>query len=538
MRGKRRITSDHLNNRMAVHIQSGYRKQRQPTGGRQLKLSFGSKYREIDPRLVLAKDSRFEIVPDIKYSPTFRNRYPDMTISWRYTIGVSSKSPEGEVEVVRDIVEFLDKNPELVLNAGNEIIEMSLQPLVDRAEQKKDKILNNREFVKARETIKSIYLAAADQGSLEAEKKMLMLMWFDNNYDKMNEIQRFIMWKNYIQPLADRTFRSYGPRGDIDHDTGKPRNFDDEVYEQARKLGAATDAQARGAAQLQGTMGEPRPAQESIEHQIARIESLLSEADDSYDLRIYNVRVGCTINRDIGGTESETATEIRGIAGVTTVRPVADAKRDVTPTAEYVLYDIKFELLGMASRVEYRDEILLPAMRQIRGLKLLTVSSMHRINKKGTIRTVRESETLKEYGLGGNMGGFGGLAGALGGQRYTHGRKMQTPRPMMKRIIDDWVEGGVMAYDMPTDTTDMAYHVMMPISELLPYTSREYRGDMNDFRGRYQDFIRNGAQNPVYVAIGQTNGRVRVTGNEDLIWFAKKAGLKELPVFFSFQKQV
>jgi hypothetical protein len=42
---------------------------------------------------------------------------------------------------------------------------------------------------------------------------------------------------------------------------------------------------------------------------------------------------------------------------------------------------------------------------------------------------------------------------------------------------------------------------------------------------------------PVYVALGQ-NGRVRLTGGEDLIWFAKKSGLKELPVFFSYQRQV
>ena len=42
---------------------------------------------------------------------------------------------------------------------------------------------------------------------------------------------------------------------------------------------------------------------------------------------------------------------------------------------------------------------------------------------------------------------------------------------------------------------------------------------------------------PVYVALGQ-NGRVRITGGEDLVWFAKKSGLKELPVFFSYQRQV
>jgi hypothetical protein len=41
----------------------------------------------------------------------------------------------------------------------------------------------------------------------------------------------------------------------------------------------------------------------------------------------------------------------------------------------------------------------------------------------------------------------------------------------------------------------------------------------------------------VYVAIGM-NGRIRITGNEDIVWFAKKAGKKEVPVFLSYQKQV
>ena len=93
-----------------------------------------------------------------------------------------------------------------------------------------------------------------------------------------------------------------------------------------------------------------------------------------------------------------------------------------------------------------------------------------------------------------------------------------------------------MAYDAPTNTTDMRYHVMLPVEELLPYMSREYRGDAHDFEGRYQHFIKSGAQAPVYLAIGM-NGRIKVTGNEDLLWFAKKSGLSELPVFLSYQKQ-
>ena len=79
---------------------------------------------------------------------------------------------------------------------------------------------------------------------------------------------------------------------------------------------------------------------------------------------------------------------------------------------------------------------------------------------------------------------------------------------------------------------------MFPVEELLPFIGgTEYRGDMKDFEGRYRHFIKDGATSPVYLAIGK-NGRAKVTGNEDLIWFAKKAGLEELPVFLSYQRQV
>ncbi len=540
--GQKKIETEQLNSRMAAHIQTAYRKS-ESTDPRQLQLPLGSNYKPVDPRIVLAKDSRFIIFPQVSYSQQYRYRYPEMGIAWQYTIGVSSKSPEGEVEVVKDVVEFLDKNPQLIMGAANEIIEYSLEPMVERAETVKDKVYSNQEFAKAIQRIKSIYSANADTGNPEAEKVMMIAMWFQNNIEKMNEAQRFIMWKYWLNPLVSQRFRLFGEHSGIELDDdanlGKPRTFDDLVYQHVRKLGAATEAQAKSASTIQGTMGEPRPAQESVENQIERIERLLQEADPTYDLRIYNIQIGCTVSKDVGGTESETATEIRGIPGVTTVRPVAARKRDVTPTAEYVLYDIKFELVGAKSRVEYRDEVLLPTLRRIKGIKLLTVSAMHRTNRQGTIRTVRESKVLKEYfpTLNGSAGGFGGLAGALGGQRTNVVTRRPTPRPLVQTMIDDWAEGGVMAYDAPSNTTDMRYHTMMPVEELLPYAPRMYRSDKREFDGRYKNFIRTGATNPVYLAIGQ-NGRAKITGGEDLVFFAKKAGLKELPVFLSFQKQV
>jgi len=192
-------------------------------------------------------------------------------------------------------------------------------------------------------------------------------------------------------------------------------------------------------------------------------------------------------------------------------------------------------LLGSISRVKYRDQILIPGLMKIKGLRILRVTPIHRTNARGTIRTVRERKIIEEYG-GGSMGGFGGMAGGLGGVRDSY-RPSVTPSRSIEQVAADWREGSVRVYDAPMDTNNMAYHTMVPVEELLEYMAREFRAPMDAFDGMYQNFIKNGAESPVYVAVGK-NGRIKVTGNEDLIWFAKKSGLQELPVFFSYQQQV
>jgi len=158
---------------------------------------------------------------------------------------------------------------------------------------------------------------------------------------------------------------------------------------------------------------------------------------------------------------------------------------------------------------------------KIKGLKILRISPIHRTNVKGTIRTVREEFS---YDFGGDIPG-------------QSAETSVTPRMALQDIVDDWSDGGVMAYDLPTNTNDMRYHVMMPVEELRPFISRINRDPEDIFMGKYQDFIKNGPTQPVYVALGK-NGRIKITGNEDDVWYAAKAGLKELPVFFSYQNQV
>ena len=306
---------------------------------------------------------------------------------------------------------------------------------------------------------------------------------------------------------------------DVDED-GKPKMFDELVGRQVEMMG--------------GQPTKMKTYNESVEDQIARIERLLADqaslVEQDVDVRLYKMEVDAKISADRSKKTKQLQDQLRGIKNVTTV---TSQQSKETPSGEYVRFGVKFTLIGQESRTEFVSNELIPAMNSVEGVQV--------VNKPGVGWSVpvevtpgkklSEIDTLQEYGFG------GGVAANLGAQRYTSGREMPTPRPQLQSVLDDWAEGGVMMYDAPTNTTDMRYHVMLPVVELLPFMSREYRGDMNDFKGRYQHFIKNGAQAPVYVALGR-NGRIKITGNEDLVWFAKKSGLAELPVFLSYQKQV
>jgi hypothetical protein len=149
---------------------------------------------------------------------------------------------------------------------------------------------------------------------------------------------------------------------------------------------------------------------------------------------------------------------------------------------------------------------------------------------RGTVRTVREN-TLKEL-----RGGFGGGQGPVASAHQGETEALPTPSFSLTDVAEDWMSAGIQLYDAPMNANNMQYHVMVPTQELWKYASRIYRGDGNTFDAGYERFIKQGARLPVYVAMGQ-NGRIKITGNEDLVWFAKKSGLKELPVFISYQKQ-
>ena len=586
-------TGGNLNNMMAQQLSAQHRMSQQTGQG---ELDFGADYKREPTSLELARDLEFIIIPSVNY---FRDSggISDIDISYRVTLRIDPNDNADEIRKTINMVKSLNKNPEEIKEAAREIIEVSIEPTLKESARTKIEMLDGTFAKTLIRAIDRRYGQRAVDGDNEAEKATILARWAQANWGNMDPIEKTALLNTYLYPMSQGALSLHhlqleleliDPSNPHSHpdDLGMPVGWETDVREELRYRGAAQTL--RNKYKWTGTgvdiaqdaeINEPPELQENInlsleeelphwietperceENQIERIQRLLEKkSDPNYDLRIYRMRVGCGIIDGVGGTDAEIGAEIRGIDGVTTVRPIGESKRQITSTEVYTVFEIKFELLGAQSRVDYRDLLLLPAIRKINGLKLVDWTAIHKTNVQGTIRTVREAvERLNEEGFGSGYGSsIGGRAQNLGSIRYSNSEPRPTPTPALDSILQDWAEGGVQAYDYPTNTNDMRYHTMLPVSELWPYRSSYQRHpkDIFDIKyqqfnstyerlkdqledpAMYQDFIQNGTHGPVYVAIGK-NGRIRITGNEDLVWFAKKAGLEELPVFLSYQRQV
>ena len=528
-----RIENDDLSRNMARNLEKLYQDECGKGEGEQQELCFGDEYSAKYAPLVLAKDSRFIILPETTLQ---HEQYPTMLTNWKYEIGVDSKSSPEEVEVVKDIVHYFNAHPDMVEEAAAETLRAAQENMTALADATKADVISGKWPQHAIRAIDSRYGGRHASGSDEwATRAIMIATWINRNFDQMGEIEKWVAWFKFLKPLKEGYF-SHPRDGDVEMDDdaniGMPKSFNRKVQDQMKKLGTygGTVRDYKGVPTgepMRGTLGEPQAVGESVEQQIDRIDQLLQEKDPSYDLRLYSIKIDVSIQKDLGGEVQETQTEIRGIEAVTTVRTVGDTN-DVGIN-QIGTYEIKFELLGGQSRVKYRDRILIPGLMKIKGLRILRVSPIHRTNTRGTIRTVREA--LTEMSLP-----FGGLAGQLGAVRYGTG-PLRTPSATVQQVADDWANNGVMDYDRPMANADMQYHEMVDASELFPYMSRVYRNPKDAFDSDYHHFIKYGPQGPVYVAVGK-NGRIKITGNEDIVWFAKKSGLEQVPVFFSYQLQV
>ena len=107
--------------------------------------------------------------------------------------------------------------------------------------------------------------------------------------------------------------------------------------------------------------------------EIVEKQLILSEQDNVQS--IYKTSVKLRTNKARAGETTQILNEIRGITGVTTVIHLSDYARK-TDTFNFVLYEIKFELVGKDSNpITYLKKTLMPGLRKIQGIDIQDIQS-------------------------------------------------------------------------------------------------------------------------------------------------------------------
>jgi hypothetical protein len=162
--------------------------------------------------------------------------------------------------------------------------------------------------------------------------------YIDGNKDRLVEALQ-----NLIQPFYEKLRASAIAKQKEEHNKVKQRVADDEA--------AGKDPLAAGAYYKQD----------------------LSEAQ--VRARKYSLWLRIAISKTAGTTKGVADDEMRGIKEVTTVGIEPDSVTD-DKWNYYSTINVKFQLLGNSSSTTYRNEVLLPSIRKIMGVKILRIGTL------------------------------------------------------------------------------------------------------------------------------------------------------------------
>ena len=407
------------------------------------------------------------------------------------------KDTQERFDKVFAFMSFLDKHPQMVKQGAIDALADRVQAYDQQKKAAAAAVPTDAEYKERSKQVLEKY-KGRDRQLPYAEA---IIGFFDKYWENMNDYEKKTAYDWYLERMRRGAERP----SSISDAAGVPVNWNTIVKQTMARLGVQPDDYLSYDPTTSGMLREAIGAQ----------------ADrDPIDQRVYKVSLGVIVDLDNAGIDTQIENEIRGIEEVTTVKHLTEFEKSAGSRRVFRVYEIKFELVGQQSRQTYRDSVLVPAVnREVTGVKVVD---------RGEVQTA-EKRAIAEAGMG---YGHSVPAADINGLPTN-----VTPSLSLDAVLQDWVDGGVQVYDVPMNTNSMAYHTMVPSEELWALVGPVYRGTKTDFDGRYKYFIKSGPQSPVYVAVGQ-NGRMKITGGEDLVWFAKKSGLEQLPVFFSYQRQV
>ena len=107
------------------------------------------------------------------------------------------------------------------------------------------------------------------------------------------------------------------------------------------------------------------------------------------------------------------------------------------------------------------------------------------------------------------------------------------PPPLINDVVDCWAQEGVRFYTDVHHANGMAYHVMLPTSELEFHLAHIPRSSNYNYIS--QDLIQDGYP-PRAVRINiNKNGTATIDRDAEIVMAAKEVGLGQLPVLFVYE---
>ena len=542
---------------------------------RQMALPFGSEYEEKYEPIAMGKNVELGMVLADPKSGEDPNNPDALEIGFIMKVRVYSEDRSDEIEAAFNFVKYIDSNMDSLKQA---VVNAFSDEVLAWEEQRKADERAMADGTSMRRHAKMLRLQwdeAADNGNLTGEAIMILVMWTEQNFEKMETTAERWVATDILRLHLD------GPRGTIwDPTVDLPVNWVHKVKGKMVNLGATFNQKESYKADylsgnpapevysqegddeptLQGTLGEPQPAQEAklkeeiykrLQKKILKkkvkihltekitekkrlqkekvrdlVKSKLSaqgltEADLGYTQRTYKINFRIAMAKEHGGKREETENEMRAVPGVGTVKIIQGSTRQDGGNY-YADVLIKFHLLGKRSVVQYVRMELLPALRSIEGLSVL------RMDRYEEITTMREwADAYANAGASPQQGS--GTASRA------------TPTPTIDAIAQDWMNVGASG-TANIHASSLAHSVaevtMIPVGELMRYLGTNYFSATTvEFESLKQQIMNNGVPHPVQIIIGK-NGTIKVSDGDDIVLAAKDIGLKEIPVTFNLVLQI
>jgi hypothetical protein len=233
----REVRAPSLNSQMATRLNDAYgsaQRAKMAASGQE-EFDFGPQY-QAKPAMELAKDIELVIYPKVRYDVREPDRVPTLSFDFFFQIRVGFDDDVEEIDRLMAMAKHINDNPTIVREAVRDIIAVPMSELNDGVQARKHLMLNPNTAVSYYNEMDSKFGASADAGNDDDERRMLIAMWIRDNYAQMDEIEKFVAYFKYIEPMLGRAgavFRIFGANAAINPETGEPRAWWDLGSERA-----------------------------------------------------------------------------------------------------------------------------------------------------------------------------------------------------------------------------------------------------------------------------------------------------------------